>query len=611
MPQFAQRRRPSPALRMEELEAREVPATLYGVTNTNALLRFDSATPSAITTVGTITGIGAQQVQGIDFRPATGQLYAIAQAGAVAQLYTVNASTAAATPVGAAFNFPGTTSEISFDPVADNIRLVLTDSTNRRIDPTTGALLPINTPINSGNDFVIAYDRHFPGTTQTTLFAYDFTANALVTIGSANGTPNSADTGLRTLVGGSGIVAGAVATTGLTVGADGTLFLNAVVGGTSSLFSVNPATGAATKLGDFTGGTVIGNIAAPIGAPEPILVGGTTNGSAAVFTPATNAAAITATYTAGTAATPFGGLGSNVRTATGDVNGDGVQDFILVTGPGVPIRVAVLSGAAGNAVLVAPFDPFPPGAGESPFMNGGFVSAGDMDGDGRAEFAVSPDTAGGPRVTIYSFTNNALATRANFFTVDPGLRGGARTAIGDLNGDGFGDLAVGAGFGGGPRVQLLNGLMAIKGFPGQPQAGDKLIADFFAFDSNLRDGSYIAIGDVNGDGIQDLIFGPGDGGPLQVLVVSAKQFLADGSLTSPLARFTPTGLGGDGSGARVSTVRTGAGSQVNVVVGAGKNQAGASKVYPGASFTNGMTTEPTGGMVLTNGGALADGIFVG
>ena len=52
-------------------------ATLYGVTTGNSLIRFDSATPGTTTTVGAITGLqGGENVLGIDFRPATGQLFA-------------------------------------------------------------------------------------------------------------------------------------------------------------------------------------------------------------------------------------------------------------------------------------------------------------------------------------------------------------------------------------------------------------------------------------------------------------------------------------------------------------------------------------------------------
>src|SRR5581483_12029210 len=134
-------------------------------------------------------------------------------------------------------------------------------------------------------------------------------------------------------------------------------------------------------------------------------------------------------------------------------------------------------------ILVAPFDPF-----GGDFTGGGFAAAADLDGDGRAEFVVSPDRGGGPRVTAFSLVGgDAVATRANFFGIDdPDFRGGCRTALGDVNGDGTPDVAVAAGFLGGPRVALFDGTTV---FGGSPQ---RLLGDFFAFPGddavNLRNG---------------------------------------------------------------------------------------------------------------------------
>jgi hypothetical protein len=65
--------------------------TLYGVTTTNQLVRFDSATPGTVVAVGAITGIqGGETILGIDFRPATGQLYAL---GSTSRLYTIDTAT--------------------------------------------------------------------------------------------------------------------------------------------------------------------------------------------------------------------------------------------------------------------------------------------------------------------------------------------------------------------------------------------------------------------------------------------------------------------------------------------------------------------------------------
>src|SRR5262249_5560822 len=142
---------------------------------------------------------------------------------------------------------------------------------------------------------------------------------------------------------------------------------------------------------------------------------------------------------------PFGSVNADIRSATADVNGDGIPDTIMVTGPGTPIRVAVINGADNSTVLVPPFDPF-----GGNFLGGGSVSAGSFPGDGRAEFAITPDQGGGPRVTIFELTSSGLTTEANFFGIDdPNFRGGARSTLGDINGDGHPDLVIAAGFGGG------------------------------------------------------------------------------------------------------------------------------------------------------------------
>src|SRR5262245_26836003 len=73
---------------LEALESRLALATVFGVTDTNALIQFDSATPGTIVTTTPITGlVVGDTIQGIDFRPATGQLFAI---GSGSRLYTLS-----------------------------------------------------------------------------------------------------------------------------------------------------------------------------------------------------------------------------------------------------------------------------------------------------------------------------------------------------------------------------------------------------------------------------------------------------------------------------------------------------------------------------------------
>ncbi|MFO0798605.1 MAG: FG-GAP-like repeat-containing protein [Gemmataceae bacterium] len=310
---------------------------------------------------------------------------------------------------------------------------------------------------------------------------------------------------------------------------------------------------------------------------------------------------------------PFGNVAVNIRTAVGDVNGDGVPDFVTVTGPGTPIRLAVTNGATINSFqqfeLVAPFDPF-----GGDFTGGGFVAVGDFDHDGHADFAVSPDQGGGPRVTIFSLIDGVRVLKQNFFGIDdPDFRGGARVAIGDINGDATPDLAVAAGFLGGPRTAIFDGKTVFA-------TPTRLIGDFFAFPGTdavtLRNGVYVSIGDVDGDGFADLVFGGGPGGAPRVFVLSGALVSANnvaGAQANPIANFFVAGNASDRGGVRVASTDADGDNKAEVVVGSGRPQPNPVRVYLGKNFSG--VGEPTtfqddllGPNTIP---PLPDGVFVG
>ncbi len=268
---------------------------------------------------------------------------------------------------------------------------------------------------------------------------------------------------------------------------------------------------------------------------------------------------------------------NQTRVAQGDLNGDGIPEIIVGSGPGIAPFVQIYDGETRE--LIRSFQAF-----ESNFTGGVYVAAGDLDGDGLAEVIVTPDQGGGPRVRIYR-NGNPQSVFADFFGIDDvDFRGGARPSVGDINGDGRWDLVVAAGMAGGPRVAAYDGRTISTNLP------VRLFNDFFAFEQTLRNGAYIAVGDFDGDGKADIAAGGGPGGGPRVTIFSGASLLESDSLV-PLANFF-AGNESNRNGIRLGITDTDGDGRSDLVVGAPPGVSGRVSVYRSGDLLSGNTADP-------------------
>jgi streptogramin lyase len=188
-----------------------------------------------------------------------------------------------------------------------------------------------------------------------------------------------------------------------------------------------------------------------------------------------------------------------VRVATGDVNHDGIPDIVTAPGPGGGPDIRVFDGITGRQI-----DEFM--AYDTRFTGGVFVAVGDVNGDGYADIITGADAGGGPEVRVFDGSklkvldsNSQPPALLSFMAYNHLFPGGARVAAADVDGDGLADIITGAGRGGGPHVEVWDG-----------QTG-ALQQSYYAFSPNFNGGVYVAGGDVNGDGFADVIVGAGQG----------------------------------------------------------------------------------------------------
>lgn len=244
---------------------------LVGLTTTNALVRFDSATPGQGTPLVGISGLqGAdERIVAIDRRPTTGLLYGVSSDDKV---YSLALDGSASFVAALSAPLSGDIVGIDFNPVADlsgatSLRIVSSTGQNFAFNVATGATV-VQTPIQSGITAVAYANNDVDAATGTALYYVDAGTDTLRRAAGAFNNPTI------TTVGALGANVNGV--NGFEIVGAGLAFaaMTDADTGKSGLYTLDLGTGLASFVGAFgIGGNtaisppLLGLSAAPI--PEP------------------------------------------------------------------------------------------------------------------------------------------------------------------------------------------------------------------------------------------------------------------------------------------------------------------------------------------------------
>jgi VCBS repeat protein len=224
-----------------------------------------------------------------------------------------------------------------------------------------------------------------------------------------------------------------------------------------------------------------------------------------------------------------------------------VQTPAVVTGTGdglVP-TVAVFDSTGRRGHRLTPF-----GDG---LTTGARVAVGDVNADGTPDLVVATGPGAAPIVKILDGVDGSEL--AQFLAYDPGFQGGVFVAVGDVNGDGNADVITGAGQSGAPLVKVFSG------------ADLSVLYSFFAYAPQFTGGVRVAAGDVDGDGLADIVTGPGPGVAPLINVFSGSGLVTLASFFAYAPQFTDGVFvaAGDVDGDGAAEIITGGGASRGAV----------------------------------------------
>lgn len=194
--------------------------------------------------------------------------------------------------------------------------------------------------------------------------------------------------------------------------------------------------------------------------------------------------------------------GANIISA--DMDGDGKEEFIVASGSGIEpgIQIFNIEGKLLKQFLVF----------EKNFRGGVNVAAADINGDGKEELIAVQASSGNGQVRIFDFGGNLIKS---FFVDSKYWRGGLNVAVGDLDGKGNRQIVVGYGEGIEPQIRIFT-------------SDGKILSAFAPYEKKFRGGVKVAVANLDGrkdHNKDEIIVAPGKGREPLIKVFDHRAYL--------------------------------------------------------------------------------------